>query len=180
MTAADPTTPRVWIACLACYSDGRLVGDWFDAEVAADVTLDEIHAEFGSVRMGCEEVWCFDAEYLLTNTEMSPAEAQRQAELLAQVDGHLRQAFRAFVALGDYAADGDGLPDVSEFEDRYCGEWPSFRDYSDELVDDTGMLREIPESVVRYFDYAGFARDLEMEHSTAPTSDFGVYVFRDQ
>ena len=25
------TTPRAWIGCLACYNDGRLVGDWVDA-----------------------------------------------------------------------------------------------------------------------------------------------------
>ena len=28
--------PRVWIGCLACYNEGNLVGDWFDADVADD------------------------------------------------------------------------------------------------------------------------------------------------
>lgn len=30
ITVAD-TTPRVWLGCLSCYANGRLVGDWYDA-----------------------------------------------------------------------------------------------------------------------------------------------------
>ncbi|WP_397333683.1 antirestriction protein ArdA [Ornithinimicrobium sp. INDO-MA30-4] len=33
------TTPRAWIGCLACYNNARLVGEWFDAETADEVTL---------------------------------------------------------------------------------------------------------------------------------------------
>lgn len=41
MTAATTTTPRVWVACLACYVDGRLVGKWADA-VDADALWADI------------------------------------------------------------------------------------------------------------------------------------------
>lgn len=37
-TTAISTTPRAWIGCLACYNEGRLVGDWFDAVTADEVT----------------------------------------------------------------------------------------------------------------------------------------------
>ena len=37
-TPTTDTTPRAWIGCLACYNEGRLVGDWYDAINAAEVT----------------------------------------------------------------------------------------------------------------------------------------------
>lgn len=37
------TTPRAWIGCLACYNNARLVGEWFDAEAADEVTLADVH-----------------------------------------------------------------------------------------------------------------------------------------
>lgn len=43
------TTPRVWIGCLACYNEGRLVGDWHDALGADEVTSEDVHG-VGSVR----------------------------------------------------------------------------------------------------------------------------------
>lgn len=36
MTTIAATDARVWITCLACYNDGRLVGDWFPAEDAEE------------------------------------------------------------------------------------------------------------------------------------------------
>ena len=36
---ATDCTPRVWPACIACYSDGHLAGRWVDCADAADATL---------------------------------------------------------------------------------------------------------------------------------------------
>ncbi|WP_283205483.1 antirestriction protein ArdA [Glutamicibacter sp. V16R2B1] len=33
------STLRVWVDCLHCYNSGRLVGEWFDAVDADEVTL---------------------------------------------------------------------------------------------------------------------------------------------
>lgn len=37
-TTVTETTPGAWIACLTCYNNGCLIGDWFDAINAAEVT----------------------------------------------------------------------------------------------------------------------------------------------
>ena len=42
-SSATDTTPRVWIGCLACYNAGSLVGDWFDAATADEVTTYDVH-----------------------------------------------------------------------------------------------------------------------------------------
>lgn len=70
------------------------------------------------------------------------------------------------------------MPDVGEFEDRYCGTWPSFADYSYDYVHETCLLDGLSEEVSRYFDYASFERDLEQDHTTAPAPACQVFVFR--
>lgn len=40
-------TPRVWIGCLHCYNSGGLVGEWFDAVDAEEVTLTHVHRGAG-------------------------------------------------------------------------------------------------------------------------------------
>ena len=66
--------PRAWVGCLQCYNSGDLVGEWFDASEAADVTLDVLHLEH-PLQEGCEELWCFDVDGIPVNEEMSPLEA---------------------------------------------------------------------------------------------------------
>ena len=78
---------------------------------------------------------------------------------------------------GDYVEEDDGLPSVSDFEERYCGEWGSFREYAEQLADDIGLLNDVREEIARYFDWDAWARDLMFDYTTedAPA---GVYVFR--
>ena len=59
---ATSCKPRIWVACLHCYNDGRLVGEWVDCTDAADVTLAQLHGGTGGPYTGCEEVWCLDHE----------------------------------------------------------------------------------------------------------------------
>ena len=35
----DANAPRVWIGCLECGNAGSLVGDWYDATEAGDITI---------------------------------------------------------------------------------------------------------------------------------------------
>lgn len=181
MTITQPatdTTPRVWIGCLACYNAGRLVGDWFAAIDAAGVTTYDLHGAHSRTDSH-DELWVMDLENLLTHEEMSPAEAARQAECLAAVDERLRPALIAWVRSGDYVAEGAGdLPSLPDFEERYCGEWDSFRDYAESLADDIGLLDGVPEEIARYFDWRSWTRDLEFDYSTCDNPEGGVFVFR--
>lgn len=60
-TAPSATTviPRVWMGCLHCYNDGRLIGAWYDCSDLADdpeeFGLARIHRDGGyAVQPGCE------------------------------------------------------------------------------------------------------------------------------
>jgi antirestriction protein len=54
-------------------------------------------------------------------------------------------------------------PDINtlnDVEESYCGEWDSMRAFAENLVDDCGMLQDVPENFRNYFDYDAFSRDL--------------------
>ena len=98
---------------------------------------------------------------------------------LAEVDEHLRPALYAWVESGDYIAEGNtDLPSISDFEERYQGAWENFREYAEQLADDIGLLADVPEEIVRYFDWYAWTRDLAFDYSTYDDSEGGVFVFR--
>jgi antirestriction protein len=178
---APPVTevPRVWIGCLAHYNAGFLVGQWFDAEGADQVTLADVHAGSSLGFTGCEELWCFDHENMPVSGELSPPEAAQWGRRLAEVEPHLRGALRAWVQSGCYVAEGRGdLPVVAEFEDRFCGQWPSFGEYAEQLAEDVGLMQDWPETAVSYFNWPAWTRDLAFDHVVCDAPDGGVFVFR--
>lgn len=178
MSAAIDTTPRVWIACLTCYADGRLVGEWFPAIDAESIGLDEIHAAYGGTRFGCEEAWVFDTDNLPLAREMSVTEASEWGRLLAEVEESQRDPFVAWVRSGLLdLLPGEAREQLSSFEDAYCGEWDSFRDYAEQLADDIGLLADVDDTIAAYFDWDAWTRDLAYDYTTAPAPG-GVYVFR--
>lgn len=67
---------------------------------------------------------------------------------------------------------------IADFEERYCGEWTTFREYADHLVDETNVLDGASEDAIRYFNYDAYARDLAHAYTTATCDDGGIYVFR--
>lgn len=168
--------PKAWVGCLACYNNGDLVGDWFEACEAADVTLDVLHLEH-PLQEGCEELWVFDVDGLPVNEEMDPLTAARWGNLINFIDEKLQPSFFAWIASGAASLDEDGLPDPQAFEDAFVDVFSDFREYSDRLADET-LLYDSSDEVRRYFSYEAFARDFAMDHIVEPLPDGDVAVFR--
>ena len=178
-SSATDTTPRVWIGCLACYNDGRLVGDWFDAASADEVTTYDVHGAHSRADSH-DELWCLDHENIPVRGELDPLTAAAWGRCLAEVDEQLRPALCAWVESGDYVAEGNtDLPSVSDFEERYQGHWDTFAEYAENLADDIGLLDGVPEEIARYFDWQAWSRDLAFDYSVYDDSEGGVFVFRD-
>ena len=174
---AQELTPRAWIGCLACYNSGKLVGEWFEAGNASDVTLIEVHGGLAQVHSECEELWCFDTDNIPVSREMGPHEATQWAEVFAEVGERLWPALHAWVRSGPYSTQhSSDLPVTSEFLDSYMGEHDSFISYLQQYVEDTGLLTAAPDLTQRYFDWASFARDEEHNYTVCETPG-SVFVF---
>lgn len=83
-------TFKVWVGCLACYNDGRLVGEWFDAvDAPQDMEAFDAALEIAPGHRlidGHEELWCLDTENSPVGGEMSPMDAQAYAGLIEDLE----------------------------------------------------------------------------------------------
>lgn len=172
--------PRVWIGCLSCYNDGTLVGEWFDADKAGDVTVQQVHGNDDNSRQTHEELQVMDHENfwgLLDWGQCSPREAQRIAEILLELsDDNEREAFGAYVDNhGKNNIDEDTLED---FCMSYRGVYESEEDYARQLAEDTGGIADYsvwPLSCIDWKDAADELFRYGDEWSYTGTS--GIHVF---
>ncbi len=156
---ATGTAPRIYTACLASYNAGKLHGAWIDADQDAD-TIREAIAEMlkASPEAGAEEWAIHDHEgfggYPISEME-SIDNVARIAEL---IDEH----GAIFGELLAHKGGTDYLDNAEEtMRDGYGGEWDSLEDYAANLAEDTGALKEVPESLQRYIDFAAWGSDME-------------------
>ena len=180
-TTTTNHAPRVWVGCMTHLAAGHhLVGEWFDATDAPEVTLADVHQGSGRGYAACEELWCLDHENIPVRHEMGLQEAAEWGRVYEQAGTEQWPAIYAWVCSGSYVAEGVGdLPSITDFEHAYQGRWDSFREYAEQLADDVGLLSEIPEEIARYFDWAGWTRDLAYDHTVMDAPDGGVFICRD-
>jgi hypothetical protein len=79
----------------------------------------------------------------------------RYVEVREEIERHDldRDAVAAFL-------DWSGSFDFDSFSDSYMGKYTSEEAFAEQLVEDCGILAEVPEHIARYFDMEAFARDL--------------------
>ncbi len=149
-------TMRVYVGTYAKYNNGNLFGKWLDLEDYSDKgefieACKELHAD--------EE----DPELMFQDWEGIPSDmvgeswvAPETWELLDAFNNHDEDAVRAYIkCFGEW--------DKSDFQDRYKGQYDSWRDFAEEFVDEAGYLDEMPEHLRNYFDYDAYARDLKYD-----------------
>ena len=110
------------------------------------------------------------------DTEVLDAWAEHYADLyswvnVADLDDDDKEA------LSEHCDNVGTVYGLEQFEDAYLGTWDSEQVYAENLVDDLGMLLEMPDNLRLYFDYAAFARDLFMTDCTGYDVSGGVAVF---
>lgn len=182
ITVTD-TAPRVWVGCLFCYGSGRLVGEWFPATEAEGIDLAAVHKGAGRLTTACEELWVMDHEFVPQRGEFGLLEAAQWGACFEEVGPEQWPALCAWVESGAHVVEGHGpIPSISDFEERYCGHWSSFKEYAEQLADDTGLQQDWPEEAVRYFNWSSWVSDLKFDYTVVDAPRWlggGVYVFRD-
>lgn len=171
--------PRIYVASLSDYNDGRLHGDWLDAGQEVEGLHSQIEAMLATSTIPHAEEWAIhDYEDFgpVRLGEYEPLALVSALGLGIAVHG---EAFAALAALVDNDRDR-----LATFEDAYRGHWDSMAAYAEELLDDLGAtaeLERIPEWLQPYVevDVAGFGRDLVLggDVLSVDAHDGGVYVF---
>ena len=146
---------RIYVGTYAKYNDGNLFGKWLDLEDYADCddfyeACAELHAD--------EK----DPEFMFQDWEGIPSdmisESHVSPECWALLDAYEKydeDAVNAYCyCFGEW--------NENDFNDRYRGEYDSWEHMAEELLEETGQLGEIPESLRYYFDYEKYANDLRI------------------
>lgn len=173
-----PEIPRIYVASLSDYNDGRLHGAWIDADSDPDVVFTAVQAVLdSSPSEGAEEFAIFDFEGF---TPWRPGEYESIPMVSAVAQG-IEEHGRAFAHWVE-VIEAREPDDLVGFEDAYLGYWDSLTDYAEELVAGCCLINEdlVPEVFAGYvfIDYEGIARDMELSGDvTTSEGDGGVYVF---
>lgn len=154
--------PRIYVASLADYNDGRLHGAWLDAARPVDELQDDIDALLAdSPTPGAEEWAIHDAKGFgsLRINEFT------DLATVSQVANGIAEHGEPFAALANWLGPAEATAD--RFERHYRGTWESGLAYVDDLLSDLGAeqyLQGVPEWLRPYvrIDRDGFARDLQL------------------
>lgn len=165
---------QVFIQSLADYNAGRIVGNWVDVtDMDVNDLQDAINEVLAQSKEEIAEEWMiadYDGFYIFNLGEYSSNKTIIEAAKAINEHGQAYAVYANYIGL-EYAT-------TESFEEAYCGEWDSFREYSDQLFDEL-YAHDIPESIRFYIDYEAFARDLEINDYYHDTDDAGkTHIFR--
>ena len=146
--------PRIYVADLAAYNNGKLHGVWIDATLAFDDIWEAVSDMLANSPEG------FAEEYAIHDFEGFGSYRVSEYESLESV-----HAVACFIeehgALGAELLAYFGDMDEAEkaLEESYAGCYQSVADFAQELTEDSV---QIPEHLARYIDYSAMAYDMEV------------------
>ena len=150
--------PAVYVGTYHKYNCGSIFGAWLDITAFAD--YDEflavcayLHRDEADPEFMAQDFENFPEEWY-TEGFMSRDEFDKIQEF-AELDEDEREAFQAFM---DLKCDSD--LSVDDFREAYQGEWDSEEDFARNIVEECGMLDNVPESLKDYFDFERYADEL--------------------
>jgi len=170
MKTITTTQPKIYVACLAAYNNGRLHGQWIDANQETDEIHSEIKKMLKSSPEPFAEEWAIHDYEGFGGLQISEYESIEDLARYAQLIEEHGESYAAYANnIGtDYATE-------EGFQEAYQGEWESEEAFAENLADET---MEIPETLSYYFDYEKFANELFMgDYFSVSNDNHNVYVF---
>jgi antirestriction protein len=166
-----PTTPKIYVACLAAYNNGILHGRWIDADQDEESIREEIQDMLKESPIPRAEEWAihdYEGFEGMTLSEYESIEDVVRNANLIKGYGEPYAAYAGFIG-EDYATE-------EHFQEDYQGEWDSEEAFAQDLAEET---MNIPEHLQFYFDCEKFANDLFInDYFSVDASNGKVFVFR--
>lgn len=170
--------PRVYVASLSDYNDGRLHGAWIDAAVDDDELHERVQTMLAASPLPGAEEWAIHDFEGFAGLELHEYESLETVATIARGIAAHGAAFAAFVRLVGTSEAGD----ERRFEDMFLGHYESMADVAQQLADDLGLeakLDRLADGLRPYVvvDYDALGRDLGTELGEEPAPDGGIFVF---
>lgn len=148
-------TMRIYVGTYAKYNDGNLFGKWLDLEDYTD--RDDFYKACAELHADEEdpEFMFQDWEGIMSNMINESYVSPECWSLLDAYEKYDEDAVNAYCyCFGEW--------NENDFNERYRGEYDSWEHMAEELLEETGELNRIPESLRYYFDYEKYANDLRI------------------
>lgn len=162
--------PKIYVACLAAYNDGRLHGEWIDADQGAWAIYDDVKKMLAASPVAEAEEWAIHDYEGFEGIRIEEYDGfERVAELAAFAIEHGKLGAEVFSYYGS-------LDDARiALSDQYAGQYESLADFAQEITEET---TEIPQPLRFYVDYERMARDMAISDIIAIETGFEqVHVF---
>jgi antirestriction protein len=155
----ESATPRIYVACLAAYNNGRLHGQWIDANQKTDAIHADISAVLKSSPEPFAEEWAVHDYEGFGEIHLSEWPDLARVSALAHLIEDHGDAFMVWYQ----TQDADKI-DVAELDEKFSEQWQGVHDseaaFADSLLEETGQLSALPEWARGYFDFERYSRDL--------------------
>lgn len=162
-------TIKLYLANLAQYNNGKLIGKW----VELPMDEDELQEEISSILGNDEEIAIHDYESPFSIGEYDNITRLNEiAEMLENVDHYDNEVVE--LILGNYSDVEEGLQVIENENFTVHHDCNSMSDIAYGYIEDCGTLDNVPDDLQRYFDYEAFGRDMEIEGTFLKGS--GLYV----
>ena len=150
--------PALYVGTYAKYNNGDLTGAWISLAKCSD--YDEFMRVCHCLHRDEEdpELMCQDADNLPECWYCESGIDEETFDLIkayADLDEDERRAYEAYL---DLRCESDVT--VEDFREHYCGEWHSEEEFTENLLDELGILDEVPEHLRRFFDVSAYSDEL--------------------
>lgn len=155
---------NIYLTNLGKYNEGELTGEWVKLPVS-DEELQEVFKRIG-INKEYEEYFITDYEcdfYEIGEYE-SISTLNEMAEKIDNLNEEQEQVVKVLMSECGYDLD-DAIEKAESGDYRIYSNCDNMTDVAYAVVEECDYLRNVPETVARYFDYEAFGRDLGIEGS---------------
>lgn len=178
MTIQTQSDIQIYVACLSAYNNGYLHGKWIDAVQSAEDIQEEVNAMLKESPEPGDEWAIHDYQ----GFESIQIKEWSDFETISSIAIALSESDdpSMFSAIYDHLGSGTSIDDVKEFiEENYRGTHKDLGSYAWEFYEETGMMDEIPKSLIYYVDWDSMGRDWELNGDIFSLDcNSGVHVFQ--
>ena len=161
--AHDELRPAVYVGTYGKYNEGSIYGAWLnpgDYDTYEDFmkACGELHKDEPS---GQREFMFQDYENLPRNLYSESYFSKAAfAYCKAYDEAADPDALEAYAELFEIEEDWDADDIFEDFNEKYRGEYEGYTDLAYAMVDELGLLNDMPSTLQNYFDYEAYGRDL--------------------
>lgn len=155
---------NIYLTNLGKYNEGELVGEW----VQLPISNEELQKVFERIGINKEYEEYFITDYECDFYEIGEYESISTLNEIAgkidNLDEEQEQVVKVLMSECGYDLD-DAIEKAESGDYRIYTDCNNMTDVAYAVVEECDYLRNVPETVARYFDYEAFGRDLGIEGS---------------